>query len=343
MPQSSADMPDTFLIITSIAPPDNMALRTYASECPKCNMPLIVIGDAKSPAGFHLDGCDFYSIARQKKLPFKLAEALPEGKYSRKNLGYLLAMKQRADVIVETDDDNFPTADFWKERAADRNCRLVAVAGWVNVYRYYAPEIAWPRGFALDRLRDETAPLGEPIETAHCPIQQGLCDENPDVDAIFRLVHPSAAPLSFGKAGDIALGSGSWCPFNSQNTTWFREAFPLMYLPSWCNFRMTDIWRSFIAQRVAWTNGWRLLFHDATVYQRRNEHDLLKDFEDEMPGYLNSGKICGELQELELKAGTSHIFENMEHCYRVFIKHGLIDERELFLLEAWTSDCAGIL
>lgn len=116
-----------------------------------------------------------------------------------------------------------------------------------------------------------------------------------------------------------------------------------MYLPSWCNFRMTDIWRSFIAQRVAWTNGWRVLFHDATVYQRRNEHDLLKDFEDEMPGYLNSGKICGELQELELKAGTPHIFENMEHCYRVFIKHGLIDERELFLFEAWTSDCAGIL
>lgn len=343
MPPSSTEMPGAYLIITSIAPPDNMALRTYALECPQRDMHLIVIGDAKSPTGFNLGGCNFYSLERQKSLPFRMAEVLPEGKYSRKNLGYLLAMKQGADVIVETDDDNFPTADFWKERAADRECRLVAGEGWVNVYRYYALENIWPRGFALDRLRDLTLPPGEQVETTHCPIQQGLCDENPDLDAISRLICLSEAPLSFDEAGDIALGSGSWCPFNSQNTTWFKEAFPLLYLPTWCNFRMTDIWRSFIAQRVAWTNGWHVLFHDATVYQRRNKHDLLKDFEDEMPGYLHNGKICDELQALELKAGTSHIFENMERCYRVFIKQRLIDERELSLLDAWTSDCAGIL
>lgn len=341
MPPQFTEMPDTFLIITSIAPPDNMVLRTYASDCALHDMRFIVIGDTKSPPGFSIGGCDFYNLERQRELPFRLAGALPEGKYSRKNLGYLLAMKQGADVIVETDDDNFPTADFWTERTADRMCHLITDEGWINIYRYYATESAWPRGFALDHLRDEAVPLKEAVESAHCPIQQGLCNGNPDVDAIHRLALP--AVTTFSRGGNIALGRGSWCPFNSQNTTWFREAFPLMYLPSRCSFRMTDIWRSYVAQRIAWTNGWSVLFHDANVFQQRNEHNLLKDFEDEIPGYLKSGMICRELMKLELKEGISHLFDNMKKCYEIFIRHELIDEEEWPLLEDWIRDCAKLL
>ena len=54
--------------------------------------------------------------------------------------------------------------------------------------------------------------------------------------------------------------------------------YPLLYLPAYCSFRMTDIWRSFVAQRIAWENGWRLLFHGPTMEQERNVHDLMKDF-----------------------------------------------------------------
>ena len=62
------------------------------------------------------------------------------------------------------------------------------------------------------------------------PIWQGLADRNPDIDAIYRLTQP--LPVHFDKTKlRIALAEGSICPFNSQNTTWFREAFPLMYLP----------------------------------------------------------------------------------------------------------------
>jgi len=330
-------MLDTFLIITSVAPSSNRVLQTFASECPQNNMHFIVIGDSKSPAEFNLGNCDFYSLDQQKGLPFKTAGSLPECKYSRKNLGYLLAMRQGAKVIIETDDDNFPTAGFWEDRRSRQTSYILSNMGWVNIYRYYTIENIWPRGFALEHLRDEFIPLDNKTEDICCPIQQGLCNENPDVDGIYRLTLP--LPLTFKRKGNIALGHGSWCPFNSQNTTWFKEAFPLMYLPTWCSFRMTDIWRSFIAQRIAWVNGWNILFHDATVYQQRNEHNILKDFEDEIPGYLNNGMICGELMKLDLKTGTSHIFENMMKCYNTFIKSGLIDKREIALLEDWVNDC----
>lgn len=85
--------------------------------------------------------------------------------------------------------------------------------------------------------------------TVECPIQQGLADNNPDVDAIYRLILPF--PTIFRKGRKVALGNNSWSPFNSQNTTWWKKAFPLLYLPSYCSFRMTDIWRSFVAQRIA--------------------------------------------------------------------------------------------
>ena len=37
----------------------------------------------------------------------------------------------------------------------------------------------------------------------------------------------------------------AYSPFNSQNTIWFKEIFPLLYLPVSCSMRATDIIRGF--------------------------------------------------------------------------------------------------
>ena len=159
---------------------------------------------------------------------------------------------------------------------------------------------------------------------------------NPDVDAVYRML--MELPVSFQKNTNVALGKNTWCPFNSQNTTWFKEAFPLMYLPAYCNFRMTDIWRSFVAQRIAWTCGWHVLFHSATVYQERNEHQLQQDFVDEIPGYLHNVSICQALAKLDLKNGIEHIFENLWRCYELFVENKWVNEKELNLLNLWIED-----
>jgi len=122
-------MPDTFLIITSIAPSTNRVLQTFASECQRNNMHFIVMGDSKSPTGFSLNSCDYYSLDEQKRLPYQMARSLPESKYSRKNLGYLLAMEHGATVIIETDDDNFPTIEFWKSRKSHHRTHLLVNKG----------------------------------------------------------------------------------------------------------------------------------------------------------------------------------------------------------------------
>ena len=329
-------MNKTALVITSIAAP-NKALKILAEGALKHKFDFILIGDVSSPKEFSLEGCDFYGIDRQKKLDFSLAKIIPEKHYARKNLGYLLAIQQGAEVIIETDDDNIPLDDFWKVRQLKQKAHISKGHNWLNVYKYFTDGFIWPRGFALERLQ-ESAPLLTtfPEKEVKCAIQQGLANENPDVDAIFRLTYP--LPFSFPNPNRMALGKGSWCPFNSQNTTWFKEMFMLLYLPSYCSFRMTDIWRSFIALRILQENDQYLMFHEPTVYQERNDHNLMKDFADEVPGYMNNLKIVEKLESLEIKSGIESIPDNLIKCYSTLINMGLVQKEEIRLLEAWIGD-----
>jgi hypothetical protein len=332
-------MNNTFLVITSIAGQDHPILQQIAAESSIRNLPFILIGDTKSPSDFQLSGCEFYSIKQQSELPFELPKVLPTRHYARKNIGYLIAMANNADCIIETDDDNIPYPAFYRQRERETIAHHFTDTGWMNVYQHFTDVHIWPRGFALEHIQRQKA-TSHSKTTLCCPIQQGLVDDNPDTDAIYRLVLP--LPVTFTKSDNIALGNRSFCPFNSQNTTWFREAFPLLYLPFHCSFRMTDIWRSFIAQRIAWTCGWSVLFHQSTARQERNVHNLMNDFCDELVGYTTNAAIYDLLAALNLKSGVENIPENMRVCYKAFIKLGIIGEQEMTLLNAWLNDVKNI-
>ncbi len=330
------------LIITSIADDKHPILKQFAIECKAQNFDYIVIGDTKSPADFKMDGCDYWSVERQQTLPFELAKITPTRHYSRKNLGYLLAIKSGSTELVETDDDNIPRAEFWDKKNREVKSFAFQNTGWVNVYHYFTKNMIWPRGFPLEELQNKQIELSTlKNESVNCPIQQGLADENPDVDAVYRLTYP--LPMNFEIKTKLALGKNAWSPFNSQNTYWFKEAFPLMYLPSFCSFRMTDIWRSYVAQRIAWECGWSILYHEPTVWQERNAHNLMKDFEDEIPGYSNNFTICKELQSLTLKPGQENICENLITCYQKLIDINVIGKEEMGLLKAWIGDIKKLL
>lgn len=330
-------MMDTALVITSIAASGHPVLNAYASHCKKAGIPFYMIGDKASPSDFNLEGCDFYSLERQRQLDLSIVKLLPEKHYGRKNIGYLLAIRNGAKQILETDDDNYAHPEFWAERNRIVPAHPLREKGWVNVYEYYTKARIWPRGFALEKLQDALPPLSDfKINDCDCPIQQGLANENPDVDAIYRLILP--LPLNFEGDAKIALGNKTWCPFNSQNTTWFKDAFPLMYLPSYCSFRMTDIWRSFIAQRIAWENNWSILFHPATVWQERNMHNLMRDFADEISGYTNNLRIAETLEKLDLKSGLNNLGGNLHRCYEAMVGLNLVDAKEIPLVEAWLRD-----
>ncbi|NER05570.1 MAG: DUF288 domain-containing protein [Okeania sp. SIO3C4] len=326
----------TKLVVTTISEP-NRVLQKLSEGCQSNNWNFIIIGDTKSPKKFSLTGAEYYDIDAQIGTGLEYAKLCPTKHYARKNIGYLLAINEGAESIVETDDDNLPLDSFWQEKAPSLECKVIDKADWVNVYKYYSDTTIWPRGLPLNKIHQQIPPIENlPISNSQCPIQQGLANDNPDVDAIYRLILP--LPIVFKDNIQLALGDRSWCPFNSQNTVWFPAAYPLMYLPAYCSFRMTDIWRSFVAQRICWENGWRVLFYSPTVYQERNEHNLMKDFEDEVSGYLNNDKIAQALSETKLKSGEQYLCENLQKCYDVLINLGVISSQESELVEAWIND-----
>lgn len=326
-------MSNCALTLTTINSP-TAAVRKLAEGAVKGGLPFIVAGDTKSPCKFAVDGCEFLSIDEQNRRFPVLGKVLPVRHYCRKNMAYLAAARLGVEWIQETDDDNLPMEAFFGAIPAAQEVEVAeSHAPWLNVYALFSREMIWPRGYPLQALHSARSYSSEK-RNAPSYILQGLADENPDVDAVYRMTRP--LPVRFESRMPVMLAPGTWCPFNSQNTIFRREVFPLLYLPSKCSFRMTDIWRSFVAQRCLWEMGAGVIFHQATVVQDRNEHDLLKDFEDEIPGYLQNERIRTILEQLNLDAADQ--CRNLRLCYEALVKTGILPGEELPIVDAWIEE-----
>lgn len=326
-----------FAVLTTIQEP-TPSVMSLVKRLSQNGGKLVVAGDRKGPASFDLEGVEFLSLAAQLESDFDLARKLTTGHYARKNIGYLAAIKQHASCIYETDDDNAPL-DNWEPRAETVGAVAVRERGWVNVYRLFSEARIWPRGFPLAALSDSflsLPSLAEETTAVEAPIQQGLVNNSPDVDAIWRLVMDR--PFDFEGGPSVLLPRGAWCPFNTQSTWWFPVAYPLLYLPSYCSFRMTDIWRSFIAQRCLWELDLGVVFHAPEVVQQRNEHNLMHDLEDEIPGYLGNKKLVAILEALSLSKGPDVVGANLLRCYEALVEAGIFDAKEPSLLNCWLGD-----
>ncbi|EPB71895.1 hypothetical protein ANCCEY_09020 [Ancylostoma ceylanicum] len=74
---------------------------------------------------------------------------------------------------------------------------------------------------------------------------------------------------------------GTYAPWNSQNTLFHRRAFFTLLLPVTVAFRVTDIWRSYFAQKLLHLVGENIAFYPANAIQIRNSHNYLDDFRSE--------------------------------------------------------------
>ena len=59
--------------------------------------------------------------------------------------------------------------------------------------------------------------------------------------------------------------------------------------------------------------------------------------------YLLNKKIYEVLDRLNLKSGAENYSQNLILSYKILIKKGLIDKKELFFLYAWLSDCKKLI
>jgi hypothetical protein len=331
----------TSLVITTINK-INKNIKNFVSSSKIKKWGLIIIGDRKSPKNFNLSYGEYLDIKTQLKTNFKFAKICPENTYARKNIGYLQAIKNKSEIIAETDDDNFPKKNFFEEKKLIHTVREVKNKSWVNMYDLFttSKQLIWPRGLPLDSVLENKIKLSKKKKLRFY-LQQGVCENNPDVDAIYRLINKKIN-IKFKNDFFVSLGK-SLSPFNSQNTIWFKKIFPLMYLPVTCTMRMTDILRSLICLKILINDNKKILFFGTTMFQKRNEHNLYKDFKDEIDLYLYNKKIINLILNLNLKKGEKNYLSNILKCYKLLIKKKFIKKTELKYLNAWIFDINKII
>jgi hypothetical protein len=323
-----------WIVITTIQKP-TPALKKIAQKCPEWQ--LLVVGDEKTPDDWHLDDhCIYLSPSDQKKLPYSLCKLLPFNHYARKNIGYLYAIAHGAQIIYETDDDNY-IIDTIKIFRNNDNIALLSSKNFViNVYHYFGQEKAWPRGYPLAHIKNSDNYYIEPFKNnGKIIIEQGLVDKDPDLDALFRLTYHQE--LFFNEAQrPCVLADNIFSPFNTQNTLFHYEAFYGLYIPAYVPFRTCDIWRGYITQRLMQETGHKICFTPPTAIQERNVHNYMQDFEEEIDLYLKSHLLLQLLNDW--KAPGKNILDNMKDLYSYLIQNNFFEKQEEPLISAWIDD-----
>lgn len=319
------------VVITTIYEPSS-AVRAYAQ---KDGIELFIVGDRKTPKHWDCDGARFLSIKDQANIGFQLPNRLPHNHYCRKMVGYLAAAKYGADVIIDTDDDNVPYPNWGFPDFEGSYATIFSSESFLNVYQWFTQQKIWPRGLPLNLINtDFKQKSTSSIREGTVGVWQGLADGDPDVDAIYRLAVEEMC--TFDDHEPIVLQEGIVCPFNSQNTAFRREVFSLLYLPTTVSFRFTDILRGLVAQPCLWASGYSLGFTRATVFQERNEHDLMRDFEMEVEMYLQTRDVV-EISR-EAVSDRVSISDNIFRVYRELVKAHVVNDTELTTLELWLRD-----
>ena len=281
-----------WIVVTSINEP-NEQMKTLAHIK---NFKLLVIADQKSKASTAKWNDAFankiihLNLNEQENLNLKSFSTTPLNSYTRKNLGYLYAIQNGARFIYDTDDDNAPLVDineYFNFETHDHGLIFENEGGnTINVYNPYAhfgQPLIWPRGFPLTQIQQANESFRYVCGLRKTSwVQQGVVNGDPDVDAIFRLTKShkfKRIDIKFDPISpSIQYPSGSMAPYNAQNTFFHYEAFWSLYLPNTVSIRVTDIWRSYWAQRLIWLLNGTITFNGPSAYQLRSPHSYLKDF-----------------------------------------------------------------
>lgn len=386
------------IIITTINAPTKQILHYDAL----LDWDLIVVGDSKTDDSLYKKlNCVYLGLDEQKRLFPTIYDKIPLRSYTRKMFGYLYAIKNKYQVIYDTDDDNqyidnlnmyennfmkhdntdIPGYDIKSIPLDHYDCEVINKEmsstcassftynkvkkllflkdnklvnsikatpntagtsgifrltkacnkqGFINLYKNYTKANIWPRGIPPNHASINIVPeLVDELPPLQISIIQGLVNNDPDVDAHYR-INVNNKPFSFEKdpGYDIVLDKNSVCPFNTQNTFWTDPSmFYAMYLPVTVTFRYTDILHGFVALYQLWRNNKTIKFTFPTAIQQRNEHDLQKDYESEVPMYQTAEQVINLL--------NTNKNATIEDMYFILFHNNIVKHEELDVLKEW--------
>jgi len=272
-----------YIVTTTIQKPTEATLNFIE----KSDWHLIVVGDLKTPhESYSKLDCTYIHPEQQESLNKELSDHIGWNCIQRRNMGFLFAYREGVDILATVDDDNIPY-DFWGSNLYVN--KEIDVDIYTSDNGYFDPlsvtnhDDLWHRGYPIELVPNKNNINHIGKEKRKVLVQADLWDGDPDIDAICRLSKMPEVKFDLSKP----FASNQIGPFNSQNTFLAREVIPYyMMLPH--VGRMDDIWASYFVQEK-FPNS--VIYNTPSVYQERNEHDIVLDLEREVIGYRNTLKL----------------------------------------------------
>jgi len=295
-----------FIVTTTINKPTKATIKFSMMK----DWQLIVVGDTKTPhEEYKKINCIYLTPEYQEKKYKKLSDAIGWRSIQRRNLGFIEAYNLGADIIATVDDDNIPYDNWGKDLYVGQE---IEIDLWESQNGYFDPLSVtnrpdlWHRGYPLSLVPTKNNVEYRGKAKRKVLVQADLWDGDPDIDAICRLSKMPCVKYDISKP----YGSLQNSPFNSQNTFIAREVIPhYMVLPH--AGRMDDIWASYIIQDK-FPNS--VIYNKATVFQDRNEQDLVTNLENEIIGYRNTLKFTKK--QVSMPEKSKKAYEEYRRCFK---------------------------
>ena len=326
---------------------------------------MVIVGDRKGLTNYSVHEGNkgrvvYLNVNSQEKLAadgVKLSESLPWNHFGRKNLGYLYAIVSGAQLIWDFDDDNTlisnPTRIMepnLSDKSTQKNVLAAGKKDTTKTCNSFNPMPlmgatqlhSWPRGLPLVNIKAaECQPDAYKVERTtivekKIAVYQSLANHDPDVDAIYRLTQP--LPFEFKPTAEnlpILVPDDAFAPFNAQATLFTYEAFFMLFLPITVHGRVSDIWRSYLGQKLLKDSGYKIVFTPAQVVQYRNVHNYLADFDSERDLYMKSGKLV-EFLKHNFTSNCKYSLEcEFESLVISLYEHDYIQIGDVYVIQTW--------
>lgn len=314
------------------------------------NVEFLVVGDLKTPSAVpeyckklsQKYGYDVKYMGVEDQLDWSekhgiedLNRFIPFNSIQRRNLGYLKAYDEGADVIVSLDDDNLAQGEdivgkFAKVGEKVEVNEADAPNNWYNCcsmmeYKEDEPREIYPRGFPYSK-RDESQEYSFERKEKELAIRAGLWLDVPDVDVITHLERaPRSTDLREKFDGKIvSLAEDNYCPVNTQNTGFDAKMLPLVFaIPMGDEVkgmeisRFDDIWLGYFAEKILHSMDKAVGFGEPLSDHDRNTHHLKSELEHEAIGIRLNEVVIDILEDIEITekgylAAYEELIENFE-------------------------------
>ena len=276
----------------------------------------------------------------------------------RKNIGYYYALTQDAKIIWDFDDDNM--LKFWIKGAAPPGApsieasvpitdrmevfeaqRHINCSTWNPYPAMGAPSLpSWPRGLPLDDATNKQCSSSKlvpsTVTSESIAVLQSLSDRQPDADALYQAIMPFPFYFKKREMKSVLIPPYTLTPYNMRATLHFEVGFWALFLPhTSIDGELSDIWRSYIGQRLFWEAGLRVGFVGRPlVVQDQNIHiSLDKASVKEYSSML--GKLIKFLGSWRGKENT--FIGRIKELWHALEKNSFITHRDLTVMRLWSK------